>query len=120
MPLEEPSKKRRGEFLAAVLRSRKLHARWVSPPSTRAEFDRYLIRVQRPDHAGFWVVTEDREIAGVFTISEIVRGSFCSGYLGYYAFVPYEGRGYMTEGLREVVAQAFGRLKLHRLEANIQ
>jgi RimJ/RimL family protein N-acetyltransferase len=60
------------------------------------------------------------ELAGVININEIVRGAFCSGYLGYYAFVPHHGCGYMTQGLRAVVSHAFRRLRLHRLEANIQ
>lgn len=64
--------------------------------------------------------TEENELAGVININEIVRGTFCSGYLGYYAFVPHSGRGYMTEGLRAVITQAFRALRLHRLEANIQ
>jgi ribosomal-protein-alanine N-acetyltransferase len=32
--LEAPSAARGAEFLAAVRRSRKLHAPWVSPPAT--------------------------------------------------------------------------------------
>ena len=53
-------------------------------------------------------------------ISEIVRGAFRSAYLGYYAFTPHEDRGLMTEGLRLAVSDAFRRLRLHRLEANVQ
>jgi ribosomal-protein-alanine N-acetyltransferase len=45
---------------------------------------------------------------------------FCSGYIGYYAFAGHEGQGLMRAGLRAVVRQAFGAMKLHRLEANIQ
>jgi ribosomal-protein-alanine N-acetyltransferase len=120
MPLEEPSKRRQQEFLEAVVRSRKLHGRWVTPPSTKAQFDRYLSRLKQPNHAGYWVLTDSGEIAGVVTISEIVSGSFRSGYLGYYAFVPHNRQGYMTAGVRSVVSLAFGLLRLHRLEANIQ
>ena len=69
---------------------------------------------------GYWVLTDDGELAGVININEIVRGRFRSGYLGYYAFVPHNGRGYMTLGLKAVIACAFRRLRLHRLEANIQ
>jgi len=65
-------------------------------------------------------VTESGELAGAININEIVRGSFRSGYLGYYAFVPHNRRGYMTTGLRTVVSRAFRQLRLHRLEANIQ
>lgn len=57
---------------------------------------------------------------GVVNISEIVRGSFRSGYLGYCAFEPFARRGLMQKGLALVIAEAFGKMKLHRLEANIQ
>jgi ribosomal-protein-alanine N-acetyltransferase len=56
----------------------------------------------------------------VIDISEIVRGVFCSGYLGYYAFVPHHGCGYMRAGLLAVLQRAFQSYGLHRLEANIQ
>jgi [ribosomal protein S5]-alanine N-acetyltransferase len=118
--LETPSRRRREEFLAAVGRSRALHGHWASPPQTVAAFETYLKRIQQPAHVGFWVRSDDNELAGVINISEIVRGMFLSGYLGYYAFVPHNGRGYMTEGIRAVVSRAFRVLRLHRLEANIQ
>jgi ribosomal-protein-alanine N-acetyltransferase len=50
----------------------------------------------------------------------MIMGALRSGFLGYYAFAGQERRGYMREGLTAVVKQAFGTLKLHRLEANIQ
>lgn len=53
-------------------------------------------------------------------ISEIVRRSFQSAYLGYFAFEPFAGRGLMRRGLSKVITRAFTTLKLHRLEANIQ
>jgi ribosomal-protein-alanine N-acetyltransferase len=56
----------------------------------------------------------------VVNVNEIVRGVFQSAYLGFYAFAPYQGVGYMSEGLRLVIAEAFKRSGLHRLEANIQ
>ena len=118
--LETPSARRRDEFLAAVARSRELHRHWASPPATAKAFDEYLNRLRNPTHTGFWVRTEANELAGVINISEIVRGLFRSGYLGYYAFVPHNGRGYMTRGLQAVVSRAFRVLRLHRLEANIQ
>lgn len=70
---------------------------------------------------GYLICRRDSgEIVGVVNISEIVRGAFRSGYLGYYAFRPFERSGLMTEGLSLVIGQAFRRLDLHRLEANIQ
>ncbi len=63
---------------------------------------------------------EDGAIAGVYNIGQIFYGPFRSAYLGYYAFAPFAGHGYMREGLQLVLRHAFGPLGLHRLEANIQ
>src|ERR1044072_2711276 len=118
--LERPSLQRQEEFLAAVARSRKLHRHWAAPPSTAVAFRENLKRLQSEQHIGHWVCTDEGELAGVININEIVRGVFCSGYLGYYAFVPHNGRGYMRRGLSAVLSEAFLRHRLHRLEANIQ
>jgi [ribosomal protein S5]-alanine N-acetyltransferase len=118
--LAAPTAQRRAEFLAAAARSRKLHGQWTSPPRTDREFGEYVERFRSPTHIGHWILTEAGELAGVVNISEIVRGRFRSGYLGYYGFAPYDGRGYMAAGLRAVVSKAFRKLGLHRLEANIQ
>ena len=107
-------------FLEAVARSRKLHGSWVSPPGTSQAFSEYLERLKSRAHKAYLIRTEAGDLAGVINISEIVRGSFLSGYLGYYAFVPFNGRGYMTQGMKEVLRDAFRNLRLHRLEANIQ
>ena len=119
--LERPSARRRHEFLAAVRRSRPLHGSWVSPPSTPAAYRVYLRRLRGAAHVGYLICLRDSgEIVGVVNISEIVRGAFRSGYLGYYAFRPFERRGLMTEALELVIGEAFRRLRLHRLEANVQ
>jgi len=118
--LEKPSTRRRDEFLSAVRKSGRLHGKWTAAPHTTLQFDAYLKRIRRKTHLGYWVVTQQGELAGVINISEIVRGSFCSGYLGYYAFAPHNGRGYMTQGLAAVLLDAFENQGLHRLEANIQ
>ena len=59
-------------------------------------------------------------ITGVVNINNIIRGSFLSASLGYYAGAPYAGQGLMREGLQLVKHYAFSTLGLHRLEANIQ
>jgi ribosomal-protein-alanine N-acetyltransferase len=68
----------------------------------------------------FLITTGEEELAGVVNVSEIVRGAFCSAYLGYYAFVPNDGCGYMRVGLTKVINLSFRKYRLHRLEANIQ
>ena len=118
--LEKPTSRRQSEFLAAVKKSRRLHGAWVTAPRTPSAFKAYLQRIRDKVHLGYWVVTEDRELAGVINVSEIVRGVFCSGYLGYYAFVPYDGKGYLTRGLAAVLTDVFRVHGLHRVEANIQ
>ena len=64
--------------------------------------------------------TADGALAGVVNISEIVLGSFRSGYLSYYAFEPHQRHGYMHAGVSAMIQLAFRHYGLHRLEANIQ
>ncbi len=119
--LERPGPRRERDFLGAVRRSRSLLRPWVAPPSTAAAYRAYLRRLRGPGHAGYFVVLRSSgALVGVINLSEVVRGSFQSAYLGYYAFVPHAGRGLMSDGLRLVLRRAFGRLGLHRVEANIQ
>lgn len=108
-------------FLNAVRRSLKLHRPWVYPPATSRTFRKYLASKNGAAHLAFLVWRrKPRELVGVVNISEIVRGSFQSAYLGYYAFEPHAGRGLMREGLELVIAYSFRKSRLHRLEANIQ
>jgi len=119
--LESPSRKRESEFLARVQRSQRLHRPWVKAPATVQEFRDLVVRARGERHASFFVCTrETAELAGVINVNEIVRGLFQSAYLGYYAFAPFAGLGYMSEGLTLVIGEAFGALRLHRLEANVQ
>jgi ribosomal-protein-alanine N-acetyltransferase len=109
------------EFLASVRRSRHLHHPWIAPPDTPAKFRAYRTRMQPPSNYAFLVCRRsDQAIIGVINISNIVRGLFQSGYLGYYAFAGHERQGYMRAGLNAVIRRAFRSLKLHRLEANVQ
>jgi len=106
--------------LEAARRSRALHRGFVAPPGTPEQYRAYLDRIAGSAYIGHLLCLPDGEPVGVVNINEIVRGSFCSGYLGYHAFVPHNGRGYMTRGLQLVLRRAFGAYRLHRLEANIQ
>ena len=108
-------------FLDAVRRSRLLHRPWVSPPSTRRNYQEYLARASGDRHRILlaWL-KRPVALAGVINLNEIVRGCFQNAYLGYYAFEPFAGRGLMREALALAITHAFGKLRLHRLEANIQ
>lgn len=118
--LERPASGHGPDFLRAVRRSRGLHRGWVSPPNDRWRFDRYVKGLRRENREGFLIVTSANAIVGVINVSEIVRGHFQSAYLGYYAFEPCAGQGLMREGLQLVIAHCSGKMRLHRLEANIQ
>jgi ribosomal-protein-alanine N-acetyltransferase len=104
-----------------VRASRTLHRGWVSPPATETAYLEYLKSCRARAARGFFVcLRADDSLAGVINLSQIARGNFQSAYLGFYAFKPAARQGYMTEALGLVLDLAFGEMKLHRLEANIQ
>ena len=112
-------------FLAAARASRSLHGPWTKPPSTRARYEAWLARFSAkgdlPTHVGYLLLRkDDHALLGVFNFSEIVRGAFLSTYLGYMGFLPHAGKGYMTEGMALALDVAFRKLRLHRVEVNIQ
>ena len=109
----------RAAFVAAARASRSLHRPWVTAPTDLHAFDRHLGRLDGISHFGF-VVDLQGQLVGAINLTNVVMGSFCSGYLSYFAFAGFERRGYMRAGLDAVVRQAFGTIRLHRLEANIQ
>ncbi|MEV7969474.1 GNAT family N-acetyltransferase [Sphaerisporangium sp. NPDC088356] len=110
------------EFIGLVRASVDLHHPWMSLPATPQEFQTYVGRFDDPLSAeGLLVcVRETGAIAGNINIQSIIRGRFQCGSLGYAAFAPTAGQGYMSEGIGLVLRHAFEQLRLHRLEANIQ
>ncbi|WP_028389017.1 GNAT family N-acetyltransferase [Legionella fairfieldensis] len=107
-------------FLKAMLNSQSLHHPWVTPPLTSQEFDEYWQRFQQPNQKSYLACNESGAIAGVFNVSEIVRGAFQNAFLGFYGINDYSGKGYMSAALKLVMKKVFEELALHRLEANIQ
>ena len=119
--LEPPSSAWKTAFLTAARRSRGLHRPWIQAPSEPHEFTAYLRRRSSAANPGYLVVdSASGSLAGVVNLNEVVQGGFQSAYLAYYAFVPFEARGFLSAGLSLAITDAFRRLKLHRLEANIQ
>jgi ribosomal-protein-alanine N-acetyltransferase len=108
----------------------------VSPPAEAASVHARVVRSQPPQHhalvlrrrtslggiapASGTATAEPGALVGCINLTNVVMGSLCSGYLGYFAFAGHQGQGLMTEGLQAVVRHAFGPLGLHRVEANIQ
>jgi ribosomal-protein-alanine N-acetyltransferase len=119
--LRHPNARDRDEFLDRARASRKMHGRWVSAPSDPEAFAAYLQRANSAEMEMLLVCRrEDGAMVGVYNISQIFYGPLRGAYLGYYGFSPFSGEGYMREGIRLVLRHAFGPLRLHRLEANIQ
>jgi [ribosomal protein S5]-alanine N-acetyltransferase len=111
----------RAEFIAAVKRSKSLHAQWVSPAVTTKAFDRYLEKMSAENACALLVVRRDTgAIVGVVNFTNMIQGALCSCFAGYFAFAPHHGQGFMTMGLKLAVRHAFGQLRMHRVEANIQ
>lgn len=61
---------------------------------------------------------DGREVLAAITLSNIARGVFQAGHLGYGVAARWQGRGVMHEALRAVLELAFGPLALHRVMAN--
>jgi [ribosomal protein S5]-alanine N-acetyltransferase len=118
-----------GDFVAAARASARMHGAWVRAPRNEAAFREFVARfgaraqrdARTATHAGLLVRRlDDDALVGVLNVGDIVRGVFRSAYLGYYAFVPHAGEGYMAEGLALALDFAFRTLKLHRVEVNVQ
>jgi [ribosomal protein S5]-alanine N-acetyltransferase len=119
--LRPPEKNDFKEFTTLNRASLSLHRGLASPPRTRAQYEAFLQRSRQLNAACFLICRlTDGAIVGSINLSEIVRGGFQSAYLGYFVGQSFARQGYMTEALRLMLKYAFTRLKLHRLEANIQ
>jgi ribosomal-protein-alanine N-acetyltransferase len=119
--LRTPTLADQDEFIARMRASRALHRPWIAMPETPERYVQYMARVEDPRAALYLACrVEDGAIVGFLNISEIVRGALKGGFLGYGGVAGFAGHGYMTEAMQLVLREAFTRLGLHRLEANIQ
>jgi ribosomal-protein-alanine N-acetyltransferase len=93
----------------------------ITTQPTPAAFAAYLARsTSRTAICRLICHRDDGRLLGAINVSEIVRGNFWSGYVGYYVGRRHAGQGYMTEALQLMLRVAFREEGLHRLEANIQ
>jgi ribosomal-protein-alanine N-acetyltransferase len=123
LELRGPSPTDREAFVEATRGSRALHRPWVHPPTTPSGFDSWL-QEGGDGRRERWLVWHrgSGRLAGYIAANEIVYGALQSAYLGYWVVQGFEGRGLMREAVAAAVDHLFGRrrLRLHRLEANIQ
>lgn len=87
----------------------------------KKQFNEYVQRCEREDYYGFLIC--DREtgaLLGGMNLFHFLRRGMQSVTLGYFIGAPHMRQGYATEALQVMLRFAFGRLKLHRIEADIQ
>lgn len=119
--LRPPAADDRREFVSLMRASRSFHKPWASAPTDEDRFAAYIADAQRPDFEAMLLCRgEDLAILGFFNLSQIVRRSLQSAYLGYAVGKPFAGQGYMRDGIKLVLQRAFTEMRLHRIEANIQ
>jgi ribosomal-protein-alanine N-acetyltransferase len=119
--LRAPLPADRDEFVSLMVASRSFHRPWATAPTDPERFAAYLTDAGRPDFEAMLVCRRsDEAILGFFNLSQIVRRSLQSAYLGYAVGRPFAGQGYMREAIQLVLRHAFVDLRLHRIEANIQ
>ena len=63
------------------------------------------------------VIVLDDRIVGRIALTNVVRGPFQSGTLGYWVAADVNGRGVATAAVAAIVRLAFDELGLHRIEA---
>lgn len=96
--------------------------RWPSDDLSRRGYWRRLERYEREAammSALTWFILahEDSRLLGGLTLSNIRYGAAHSGQIGYWMGAPHAGKGIMGSAVRLVLADAFGRLGLERVEA---
>jgi [ribosomal protein S5]-alanine N-acetyltransferase len=67
-----------------------------------------------------FVITVDGELAGQVTVGNVVRGSLCSAWIGYWVGTHAVGGGAATAATALVVDHCFREAGLHRLEATVR
>lgn len=122
----------RDEFVRIHTVSRGHFARWMPTGMMdrplEAMFEENLQRAAEEAETGAGVrlggfLQGSGRLAGLFTLSQIFRGPFCSCYAGWRVSADCTGQGLCTEAMRGVLDLAFAPapegLGLHRVQANV-
>jgi ribosomal-protein-alanine N-acetyltransferase len=64
-----------------------------------------------------FAILDDGVLAGMISLTGIIRGALQTAFLGYSVDRERAGRGLATRAIDEIVAYGFGELALHRIEA---
>jgi len=119
--LSIPRPRDRGDWQRLIQASRPFFKGWANTAATAPAYAAYLHQAAQPSSACRLIRRRaDGALLGTINLTGIIRGSFQSGYLGYYIGAPFARQGYMTEALDLMLRLAFRELRLHRVEANVQ
>lgn len=64
-------------------------------------------------------LNDNQELIGTIALTDVLRGALQGCFVGYALDEEQNGKGYMTEAVRLIVAYAFDELRLHRIEAGV-
>lgn len=92
----------------------------TGPAPTFAEFVRQMSSQARSGTALPLVIEYCGELVGQLTVATIVRGSLCSGSIGYWVSKHVAGRGLAPTAVAMAIDHCFGPVGLHRVEINIR
>ena len=67
----------------------------------------------------FLFLKDEKTLIGSISITNVLREPFLSCFLGYKLDKDHINKGYITEGIEEVISICFNDYQLHRIEANI-
>ncbi|SDD31051.1 ribosomal-protein-alanine N-acetyltransferase [Actinokineospora iranica] len=67
-----------------------------------------------------FVITVDGQFAGQITVGNVIRGSLCSAWVGYWVAGDVVGGGVATAAVAMVVDHCFSSAGLHRIEATVR
>lgn len=118
--------------LRRVLRKNHAHLKPWNPaptpgedPTSITEVSNTVLRHRRDwkHGAGFVFMVSARDapsrFIGKIALNGVMRGAMYGAYLGYWMDEDVVGRGLVTEGIKAVLAFAFGPAGLHRVQAAI-
>lgn len=81
---------------------------------------RHLRREARQGRMLPFVIDVDDRLAGQLTVGNVMWGSLCSAYVGYWIDVRLAGRGIVPTAVAMAVDYCFETVGLHRIEINIR
>ena len=109
------------EYLVNYKINKHLLKPWVHVPHNKFAFREYVNEMRTDENKAFVVFNKsNKKMIGIIELRDIYMYDFKNSYIIYFGFSPNLKKGLMKDAVKLVIKLAFKKLKLHRLEANIQ